>query len=508
MKLLQFAKSPRRILFVGAEAAPFVKVGGLASVMDSLPRALRDRGCDARVMIPKYLSIEEKYGLSLAHKGLNVPTGNSAGPTHLVCNVKIFEPKGPKEPVTTYFLENQEYYEQRSNVYGYADDAVRWALLCRGAIEFFRLSKDWVPDVIVACDWQAALLVNYLKTEYKSNPQVNGIATVYAIHNLYYQGMFDHRFIQEMDYDDGRSPVPAFEDPRLAKINCMRRGIIHADMVTTVSPTYAKEILTPDYGELLDTLLRERRNVLTGILNGIDYAVWDPKRDPYIVHKYDKDSLSVRAKNKAVLQERFGLEKDKGSFLIGIASRLTKQKGFELLYPIFETLMRELPIQLAVVGSGDAEVMGFFHGLETKYPGRVAAHLSFDAILPHLIFAGADAVLVPSQFEPCGLVQMEAMRMGAVPIARRTGGLADSVQDYDAEDDSGTGFTFEKYDSSSLMIALIRAYENFKDKKEWAKISRRAMESDFSWDTSAEKYLEVFERALSLRQRELEKESE
>ncbi len=501
MKLFTF-KDNAKVLFVGAEAAPFIKVGGLASVMYSLPRALRGKGCDARVMIPKYLSIEEKYELKLVQKGLNVPTGNTEGPAHLVCNVKQFVPKNDADPVTAYFLENEEYYEKRSNVYGYADDAMRWALLSRGVIEFLRTHKDWKPDVIVACDWQAALLVNYLKTEYKNNPQVNDIATVFAIHNLYFQGMFDHRFVQEMDYDDGHAAIPAFESDRLSKINSMRRGIMHADMIVTVSPNYAKEILTKEYGELLDGLLRERRNVLTGILNGIDYTVWDPNNDPYIMHKYDEDNLEQRAKNKAVLQERFSLERNKNAFIIGISSRLAKQKGFDLLFHISDTILKELPVQIVVVGTGEADIMGFFHGLEERYPGRVAAHLSYDSILPHLVFAGADVVLVPSQFEPCGLVQMEAMRMGAVPIVRKTGGLADSVKDYDPDKGTGTGFTFEKFDSMSLMIALIRAFENFRNKKEWSKLIKRGMSEDFSWDKSAEKYLLVFKRAKELLERE------
>jgi starch synthase len=496
-------KENSKVLFVAAEAAPFAKVGGLASVMDSLPRALRDIGCDARIMIPKYLSIEDKYKLELVNKGISVPTGNTDGEPYYVCNVKRFDPQHESDPVTAYFLENQEYYEKRSNVYGYADDSVRWALLCRGVIEFIRVHKEWTPDVIVACDWQAALLINFLRTEYKNNPQVNGIATIFAIHNLYYQGLFDHRFVQEMDFDDGHSPVPAFESERLAKINSMRRGIMHADMVVTVSPNYAKEILTPNYGELLDNLLRERRNVLTGILNGIDYTLWNPKKDPYIVHAYDRDSYEQRIRNKAVLQERFGLEQNKNAFVVGIVSRLSKQKGFELLYSIAQTIMQELPIQLVVVGTGEADLMGFFHDLESKYPGRVAAHLSFDSILPHIVFAGADAILVPSLFEPCGLVQMEAMRMGCVPIVRKTGGLADSVRDYDPDKGIGTGFVFEKFDPSSLMIALIRAFENFRNKKEWTNISKRAMGEDFSWEKSAEKYIEVFRRAQELKQREL-----
>jgi starch synthase len=364
-----------------------------------------------------------------------------------------------------------------------------------------RLNKEWKPDIIVACDWQTGLIANYLKTEYKDDPLVSGIATVFSIHNLGYQGMFDHRFVQELDQDDGHSPVPGFDSDRLNKINSMRRGVMYADMVTTVSPTYAHEILTPQYGELLDGILRERRNALIGILNGIDYKVWNPKKDPFIVQSYDADSLDDRAKNKAVLQERMGLENDKNAFVIGIASRLSHQKGFDLLMPIADTILNEMPVQFAVVGTGDSDIMAFFRSLEAKYPRRVAAHLSFDEVLPHIIFAGADAALMPSRFEPCGLTQMEAMRMGAVPIVRETGGLADTVEDYDPGKDTGTGFTFEKYDSSSLMIALIRAMENSRNKKEWQEIVRRGMQADYSWEQSAQKYVEAFERVTELHAR-------
>jgi starch synthase len=236
---------------------------------------------------------------------------------------------------------------------------------------------------------------------------------------------------------------------------------MYSDAVTTVSPTYAKEILTKDYGELLEELLKERRGVLAGILNGIDYEYWNPKADPYIVHHYNATTLDLRLKNKQSLQERFNLPVDKKAFLVGIVSRLTKQKGFDLLQHISDALLQELPMQLIVVGEGDGEFMNYFKDLETKYPGKVATHLKFDTALPHLVYAGADTVLVPSRFEPSGLTQMEAMRMGAIPIVRKTGGLADSVEDYNPDKQTGTGFVFERYDSSSLMIALIRAFENF-----------------------------------------------
>ncbi len=492
-------KKNLKILFVGSEASPFVKVGGLASVMYSLPKALSELGHDARVMLPRYLSISDDFfHLKMEHFELKVPTGNDEGPDYLVCNVKKCDPAEGGAVVISYFLENQEYFEQRANVYGYADDTARFALLSRGTLEFLRQSSMWVPDIIVALDWQTGLIPNYLKTIYSKDPILSKISTVFSIHNLFYQGTFDHHFVSEMDFDDGHSPVPNFNSPRLTKINWMRRGITYADAINTVSPNYAKEIMTKDYGELLDELLRERRAVLTGILNGIDCNVWNPRKDSYISFPYSAQAIGERAKNKVVLQDQFGLEVNPDTFLVSIVGRLSKQKGLDLLMHIADLLMQELPLQFIVVGEGESDIMGYFHELERRYPGRVAAHLKFDNVLPHLVFAGADVVLAPSRFEPCGLVQMEAMRMGCIPIVRKTGGLADSVEDYNPDKQTGTGFVFEKFDSSSLMIALIRAFEDFRDKKKWVQLQKRAMAKDFSWDTSAEKYIELFVRAMDI----------
>lgn len=490
-------KKSIKVLFISTEAAPFAKVGGLGSVMYSLPKALSELGHDARVIIPKYLSIDEKFhDLKMEQKDLKVPTGNKNGPEYLVCNIKRYNTAvNSKGTVVNYFLENQEYYEQRANVYGYADDPIRWTLLCRGTLEFIRLN-DWVPDIIVSCDWQTGLLPNFIKTVYKDDPILSKVATVFSIHNLFYQAIYDHRFISEMDYDDGHSDIPSFFNERLNKINWMRRGVMYSDVVSTVSPNYAKEIMTKDYGELLDELLRERKAVVSGILNGIDYEIWNPETDPHAARNYSISSLSNREENKKALQERFGLPVKKGVFIISFVGRLSKQKGLDLLFPIMHILLQELPIQLIVVGEGESDMMGFFHDLETKFPEQVATHLKFDSILPHIVFAGADITIIPSRFEPCGLIQMEAMRMGTIPIVRKTGGLADSVEDYNPDKETGTGFVFERFDSSSLMIALIRAFENFKDKSKWRLLQKRVMVKDFSWIHSAKKYAELFDRAI------------
>lgn len=491
-----------KILFVASEAAPFAKAGGLGEVMFSLPRALVKAGYDARVMIPRYAGIDpQAFQLEMELEELYVPTGatEEGQPEFLTCNVKKYEArKLPRSPVTTYFLENLEYYENRANIYGYADDAIRWLLLCRGVLEFLKRS-NWHPDVIVSADWQTGFLPNYLKTVYKDEPRLNSIATVFSIHNLYYQGMFDHRFASEMDFDAGQAEISSFFDPRVLKLNGMRRGILHADLINTVSPTYAKEIMTEEYGELLDGLLKERRSRVYGVINAIDYKIFSPETNTNLKANFSPDSLEKRALNKAGVQSRFGLEQDPKKFLISIVSRLTEQKGFDLLFPILEPLLKEMPIQLAVMGSGDAKYMSYFQDLEKRFPGKVAANLVFDADLPHLIYSGADTILVPSKFEPSGLTQMEAMRYGCVPVVRKTGGLADTVEDYQPENNSGTGFLFEAFDSMSLLIAITRAFENFRNPKIWQEIQRRAMEKDFSWKHSAEKYAELFEVVAKLK---------
>lgn len=489
-------KKKIKILFVASEAVPFAQAGGLGSAIHSLTRALFSLGYDTRVMMPLYASIDQsKYKMETVYKGLEVPN-NSLG--MIICNVKMFVPTEEKqeESVPTYFLENMEYYEKRANIYGYADDAARWTLLSKGALEFIRFNKDWRPDIIVASDWQTGLIPNLLKTEYKKNPFLSPIASVFSIHNLAYQGVFKHRFVSEMDYDDGHSPIPEISNPRLLKINSMRRGIMHADIISTVSQTYAKEITTPEYGELLDGLLQEKRSNLFGILNGIDYEVKNPETDPHIDFKYNIKNLNERVKNKEVLKHKFNLpQTEEDVFIIGIVSRLNSQKGIDILMEALPPLLDNFDFQLVVVGTGDEKYLSFFTELSKKHP-NVSVHLSFDNVLPSLVFSGADAILIPSKFEPCGLTQMEAMRYGAVPIVRKTGGLADSVNNYDPSKNTGNGFVFEKFDHYSLCGAVIRAMENYKHRKAWQGIQKSAMSTDFSWTKSAKEYAKLFVKAL------------
>ena len=511
-----FNKEPkRRILFVAPEATPFAKAGGLGEVMFAMPRALEKLGFDVRIMIPRYAGIDlDKFHLRMEYEGLEVPTDSKSGketePDFLICNVRKYTPRATKNskkklPVVTYFLENQEYYEKRSNIYGYSDDALRWALLSRGVLEFFRLTNDWTPDVIVASDWQTGFLSQYLRTVYKDNTKLSAISTIFMIHNLYYQGLFDHHFVSEMDFDDGQSALPSFFDPRFLKINGMRRGIMYSDVITTVSPTYAQEIMTKDFGELLEDLLKEKRTKVYGVLNGIDYEDFNPSVDSNISKNFSVKSLSHRAENKSELQRRFGLPVDKKTPVISIVSRLVEQKGFDLLFPVIEPLLRELGFQLVILGSGEAKYMAFFKDLAEKFPKQVSSH-HFDPLLPRLVYAGTDAVLVPSRFEPCGLVQMEAMRYGAVPIVRQTGGLADSVTNFNARTGEGTGFSFNEFNSLSLVIAITRACEYFRNPEVWKSIQKQAMEKDFSWENSARAYEKIFEVAINSRKQKRSKE--
>lgn len=494
-----FPGEKQKVLFVGAEAAPFSKAGGLGSVMFSLTKAIEKLNVDVRIMMPRYASVDPyKFNLKMEYEGLEVPTDATGDgePRSLICNVKKFVPtkKDGMEPVTSYFLENEEYYEKRSNIYGYNDDATRFALFARGTLEFLRMSK-WRPDVIVASDWQCGFLLNYLKTMYVNDRALRDITTVFTIHNLFYQGTFDHRFIAEADFDDGHSVVPSLFDSRLNKINAMRRGILYADVITTVSPTYAHEIMTAEQGELLHELLKERRPHVHGILNGIDYKEFNPATDSYLKERYTKDTLEKRAKNKADLQNRFGLMQDPEAFLCMINGRLVEQKGLDLLMPIAEPLFRELPMQLVVSGIGEPRYMTFFQELEKKFPGRVAANFIFDPAIPHAMYGGGDVILIPSKFEPSGLTQMEAMRYGTIPIVRATGGLADTVEDFHPSTGKGDGFVFKDFDPTALFIAIVRAYENFRHKGAWRGIQHRAMSKDFSWDMSALQYKKLFDEA-------------
>lgn len=492
--------APLRILMVVPEVSPYASVGGVSRVGAHLSKELVKLGHDVRIFMPKYGFIDgEKYPLDMVVEGLKVYTGaDGDGPKELVCNVKTH---ANEAGVRTYFLENMEYYEKRANVYGYSDDPIRFVLLCRGALEFLR-HFEWKPQVIHAHDWQTGAVSNLLKTVYAKSRDLAEVATVFTIHNLFHQGMFDHRQIPELDFDDGRAPIASLFSERIKKQNFMRRGILYSDTVNTVSETYAREILTPQYGESLEKLLLEVRSKLSGITNGIDYENFNPKTDPLVPQAFDLYSLGERRKNKAELQKEFGLPEGEEHFLAGMVCRLAEQKGIDILLEALPHFLKGFDAQFIIIGGGEGRYVGGFQDLKKRFPKKVGVHLMPNFTLPRLLFAGADCLTVPSLFEPSGLTQLEAMRYGCIPIVRKTGGLADTVEDLNVEEETGTGFVFENYDPWELFAQLVRALENFRHPKVWEKLMERAMEADFSWKASAREYAQLYRQAIQFRERE------
>ena len=484
-----------KILIIGAEAAPYATVGGFSSVIAYLSKALLKRGHDVGVFLPKFGSIYENvFNLKMVYEGLKVPTGNEDNP-YLICNVKSTdEPNG----VTTYFLENQEYYEKRANVYGYSDDPTRWALLSRGAIEFIRTGL-FVPDVIHANDWHTGIVSNYLKTDYEKDAKVNKIATVFTIHNMKFQGMFDHTHVSELDLDDGKSPVSDFFSDSLKKQNFLRRGILYSDAVNTVSKTYSREILTPEFGEGLDKLLLQVKSKLFGIINGLDYDEYNPATDKLIEQNYDIKSLHLRPINKIALQKEFNLPVNEDALLLGFVGRLDWMKGVDLVVNTLYHAMNDYDIQFVQVGGGDGGITDMLTNLRNTFPDKVGIHPYSNFSLPRLLFAGCDCLLYPSRFEPCGIVQIEAMRYGAVPIVRKVGGLADTVDNFDSLKKKGNGLVFTNFDEFSLFGQIVRAVELYKNKKVWKSLQTNGMKSDFSWLYSAKEYDRLYRRALSFK---------
>ncbi len=504
-----------KILLVSAEAVPFAKVGGLADVAGSLPRALRQLGHDARLALPKYGLINEaRFGLTKVLDSLPVPTGSD----HELAS--IFE--SVVEGVPAYLVGNDKYFARRE-VYGYDDDGERFVFFCRAALEMLQ-KLDWQPDVIHCNDWHTGIIPNWLETIYKDDPFFTNTATVFTIHNLAYQGIFGPQLLEFAGLADyGLIPHPP-GPPKLGGtggdglsqvVVLMARGILFADVINAVSERYAQEILTPEYGERLHPILARRQDRLFGILNGLDYEVWNPATDPDISVNYDiappssppKPALSKaeglggkeegRIENKLALQREAGLPPDPDVLLVGMISRLADQKGFDILAEASEQLM-EMDLQFVLLGTGEERYHRIFTNVAKKYQGQAAVFLKFDGALARRIYAGSDAFLMPSRFEPCGLGQLIAMRYGSVPIVRSTGGLADTVQDYDPATGQGSGFAFSDYSEEALLAAVKRAVETYRRKDTWRTLMERGMRADFSWQDSARKYVELYHKALEL----------
>ena len=501
---------PLKILVVSAEAVPFAKVGGLADVAGSLPKALRRLGHDARLALPKYGRINEaKFGLTKVLDSLPVPAGSD----HELAS--IFESGGEEMPV--YLVGNDKYFG-REEVYGYDDDGERFVFFCRAALEMLK-KLDWRPDVIHCNDWHTGIIPNWLKTIYKNDPFFAHTGTAFTIHNLAYQGIFGPELLEFAGLGDyGLIPHPT-EDWMSSVVVLMARGILFADVINTVSQKYAQEILTPEYGERLHPVLAQRQDRLFGILNGLDYEVWNPATDPDIAANYDVAPPSSppelalspveglggkeggRVENKLALQREAGLSVDSDISLIGIISRLADQKGFDILAEASDQLM-DLDLQFVLLGTGEERYHKIFANVAGKYQGQAAAFLKFDGALARRIYAGSDAFLMPSRFEPCGLGQLISMRYGSVPIVRSTGGLADTVQDYDPATGQGNGFAFSDYSEETLLAAVEKAVKTYRHKDTWRTLVERGMRADFSWRASARKYVELYHQALEFKQGE------
>jgi len=488
---------PLKVLLLSAEVVPFAKTGGLADVAGSLPKAIRALGHDIQVAMPRYGRIDPaKFGLKEVLPAFPVPMDKQMEEAAVLQG-------SIASNVPVYMIENAKYYD-RDGIYMYPDDAERFIFFCRSSLEMLK-RLDWRPDIIHCNDWHTAIIPNWLKTIYKDDPFFAHTATVYTIHNLAYQGIFGYRVLEIA----GIAEYGFMYHPEMADltevVDFMARGIFFADVINTVSERYAQEILTPEFGEKLDPLLRDRRDRLFGILNGIDYEVMNPATDKYIAQNFDVNSLEKRVQNKVALQQEADLKQDAAVPLIGVISRLTDQKGFDILGDVIDHLL-DLDLQLVVLGTGDPHYHEMFSRLAQAYPAKAAIFLTFNAELARKIYAGTDMFLMPSRFEPCGLGQMIAMRYGSVPIVRATGGLADTVKDFDPYTGEGNGFSFARYDRWALFATIVRAMENYKYRDTWGKLQAKGMTADFSWDASAKKYVDLYYRALAARSKEMKPE--
>jgi starch synthase len=480
--------TPLNILIMAAEMVPFAKTGGLADVVGALPKALRAQGHDVRVAIPRYGRIDpQRFAMQPALEPYPVPMDD-----HNVEAALLTTTAPGNLPV--YFVDNEQYYA-RDGIYMYEDDADRFIFFCRAVLEGLR-HLHWRPDVIHCHDWHTALVPNWLKTVYRDDPFFAGTACVYTIHNLAYQGIFGHRVLEiagvnEFDFE-AHPDIPHLNEA----VDFMGRGIYYADIITTVSPTYAMEILTPERGERLDPLLRDRQDRLFGVLNGIDSELNNPATDAYIAAHYHAQDLHGKHICKLDLQHEAGLPQAPHIPIIGVISRLADQKGFDLIDQVVEALLRDHDVQLIILGTGDQRYHERLATLRIRYPQRLALFLTFKAALAQKIYAGSDMFLMPSRFEPCGLGQMIALRYGTIPIVRSTGGLTDTVHDYDPVTTAGNGFAFQPYEPSALYGALVRALEHYREPVTWQRLVQRAMAADHSWDASARRYVELYRLAV------------
>lgn len=477
-----------KILMAASEAIPYMKTGGLADVVGSLPKYFDKDRYDVRVILPMYKCMDDKLLPQLkfvCHFYVNLNWRRQY--------VGIFTSQ--YDGVTYYFVDNEFYFagdKPYNNIY---EDVEKFAFFSKAVLEALPVI-DFAPDVIHCNDWQTGLLPVFLKTVYGSDNFYAGIKTVFTIHNMKFQGRWKIKEVADVT----GLPEHIFNSGELefyGEANYLKGGIVYADEITTVSPTYADEICTPEGGEGLDGLMLERRRHLRGIVNGIDYDVFNPMKDTYLDKHFSVRELSGKVVNKRQLQEKYGLAVDKDVMLIGIVSRLTKQKGFDLVAYVMEEMLSTMNVQFIVQGTGEQqyeEMFNYFHG---RYPQKLGVYIGYSEENAHEIYAGCDAFLMPSLFEPCGLSQLMSMRYGTLPIVRETGGLKDTVVPYNEYENTGDGFSFANYNAHDMLHVIkyaLDVFENHKDR--WQEMMQRAMRHDFSWKASAKEYEKLYDMLL------------
>jgi starch synthase len=473
------AKSKKtKVLFVASEVFPFSKTGGLADVSISLPLALKKEKIDIRVVTPFYKNLKEKEKLKFV---LDYPVKlGEKSETAVLYETSV-------KRLLCYFIKNYQYFE-RDEYYGYSDDNYRFLFFSEAVIQLLKHLR-WKPDIIHTNDWQSALIALFLKRKY---PEYSSIKVIFTIHNLRYQGIFDYEknLINLIGLGDD---IFSHEELEFwGKLNYMKAGIIYSDVVTTVSPTYSRQILTPDYGEGLEGLLQRYSHKLKGILNGLDYQYWNPEKDKEIYKNYSVEKFDGKYINKEKLQAELGLPLREDIPVFSVISRITEQKGFDILYKALTKLLKEKDFQFVLLGTGDLFYEKAFSQLREKYRDKVSVNIKFDAIASKRIYAGSDFIVVPSLFEPCGLIQMIGFRYGTIPLVRKTGGLADTVKDI--SESGGNGFVFEKYSSEELFFAFNRAIEFAKSKTALQTLQKQLMQLDFSWQKLCYPYKELYQK--------------
>lgn len=473
-----------KILIAGSEVMPYIGTGGLGEVIGSLPKSIMNANSefDVRVVVPFYGDIKQEYKDKVQHVG-HVFT--EVAWRHQYTGVKLLEENGVKY----YFIDN-EYYFKRNGLYGQYDDLERFAFFSKSVLEIFELI-DFYPDLIHCNDWQTALIPVYLKGIYASNPNYSKIKTMFTIHNIEYQGKYDMYLLGGvLGLNENFVSILRYNDC----MNLVKGAITCCDMISTVSETYANEILSEEYSHGLHFVLRHNKYKLCGILNGIDYVSYDPTTDKSIFVNYDKDSLDKKDKNKIALQKMLNLPEDKSIPMIAVISRLVSHKGMDLIMRVIEEVLQD-KVQFVVLGTGESQYENYFSYLDSNYVGKVRTIIGFNSDLSRKIYASSDIFLMPSKSEPCGLSQMIASRYATVPIVRETGGLYDSIKDFGIGED-GNGYTFARYNAHDMMFAIKSAVRDFGDKEGWKLKRERVFGVDFSWNKSAKRYIEVYNSIL------------